>query len=242
MFAIRDERKRVVGFGARIFPAPTRRKGRNTSTAWRRVAYQKSEILYGLDVALEAFRQQKEVPRRLVLMEGYTDCLAAWQAGFPFAVATCGTALTPMQLRKLRQHAETIVLMFDGDKAGERAAQRALDLFLSSDLLVRIALLPGGKDPADYIREHGLQPLIDLVDKAPDALEFALKLVNRSSRPRIGRRSAGRRSKNCWRCWPRCRLRRPANRRLRFDATIGEIVATFGADERSREDADRRTS
>jgi DNA primase len=232
MFAIRDERKRVVGFGARVLPGADAQEGAKYLNSVASSAYQKSEILYGLDVALEAFRQQKDVPRRLVLMEGYTDCLAAWQAGFPFAVATCGTALTPMQLRKLRQHAETIVLMFDGDKAGERAAQRALDLFLSSDLLVRIALLPGGKDPADFIRERGLQPLSDLVDRAPDALEFALKLVvSRHDLESVeGRLEALEELLAMLAALP---VATTGEQRLRFDATIGEIVGTFGADERS---------
>ena len=157
--------------------------------------YNKSEVLYGLDVAttgLAGPRAPGEQRRRtLVVMEGYTDCLMAYQAGFTSAVATCGTALTPLHLKKLRSYADDVVLMFDGDEAGRRASRAALQLFLASEMNVRLATPPDGLDPCDLIRQRG-------VEAAPTrwsptrsaALEYHVSqiLANRSIGGRADRR------------------------------------------------------
>jgi len=233
MFAIRDERKRVVGFAGRLLPGAEDSFGGKYINSPATAVYQKSEVLYGLDVALEGRRTEKEDgPRRLVLMEGYTDCLTAYQAGFPFAVATCGTALTPLQLRKLRAHAETIVLMFDGDKAGQGAAQRALELFLASDLLVRISLLPGGQDPADFLRKNGLEPFVALVDSAPDALAFAINLVKgRHNLETVEGRLEG--LDDILKMFAVLPVATTGEQKIRFDAAVMEIAVSFGATQAS---------
>ena len=173
MFPIRDERKRVVGFGGRVLPSNvSNAKYLNTPAT---AVYNKSNVLYGIDVAGEA-RARDRAKGSLVVMEGYTDCLMAWQAGWPLAVATCGTALTEQHVSKLRSWAESgIVLMFDGDTAGQKAAQKATALFLSSELELRLCALPDGLDPCDLVRRDGLDALKGLVEGATDSLELQIQ-------------------------------------------------------------------
>lgn len=181
MFPIRDERGRTVGFGGRVLPSIAERDPRKYVNSAATDVYNKSEILYGLDVAGAALRSSdRRGPRSVAVMEGYTDCLMAYQAGFLEAVATCGTALTPRQIAKLRRHADRVVLMFDGDAMGQKGARRAMELFLEAEVEIRLCSLPDGLDPCDFISQRGIEPLRARVDEAPDALEFLIDQVRRS--------------------------------------------------------------
>jgi DNA primase len=231
MFAIRDERKRTVGFAGRVLPGSESEGGKYINSPASTI-YQKNEVLYGLDHAIDAFKNLKPgEPRRLVIVEGYTDCIMAWQHGFPFVVASCGTALTANHVRKIRQYADTVVLMFDGDKAGQKAIQSAMELFLASDLLVRIAVPPDSMDPCDFLQRHGLLDWIKLLDTAPDCLKYALDSVrSRHSFATVEGRLSGQEEMAAM--LAALPVTTTAEQRIRFDATVNELVAASGVEER----------
>jgi len=166
VFPIRDQLGRVVAFGGRKLRDEDEPKYLNSSET---PIFDKSATCYGLPLASERIRST----RRAVVVEGYTDVIACHQAGESNVVATLGTALTPKHARVLRRLCDEVVLVFDGDEAGQRAADRALEIFFAEPVDVRIAVLPGGADPADLMsRENGVEEWRDAIDSATDALDF----------------------------------------------------------------------
>jgi DNA primase len=110
------------------------------------------------------------------------DCIACHQAGVTNAVATLGTALTEDHVRFLRRFAEKVVLVYDSDEAGQRAAERSISRFLAQDLDLRILNVPSGKDPADYLEEHSSDQFYSLIETANEAWEYKLQsLLKRTS-------------------------------------------------------------
>ncbi|GJM26485.1 MAG: hypothetical protein DHS20C16_29000 [Phycisphaerae bacterium] len=164
MFPIRDTMNRVIGFGGRTLVGD-RAKYLNTSHT---PLYDKGTMLYGIDQA----RMPMSEKRQAIVVEGYTDCIACHQHGLPNTVATLGTALTDQQISLLRRWADEVVLLFDADSAGEEAADRALGVALRYNLSVRIASVPDGKDPSDYLTAHGAGGIDSLLNGAVDALRF----------------------------------------------------------------------
>ncbi len=159
MFPIEDERGRVVAFGARIVPGAPGSDGEgdfkppkylnSPESPW----FNKRRVLFGLSRAKQAGA------RKLVVMEGYTDVIACHLAGFTGAVASLGTSFTHDHARTVERYAtDGVVLMFDGDRAGRQAAERALRELVNSRLVVRIAIVGDGdaaaKDPADLVAER----------------------------------------------------------------------------------------
>jgi DNA primase len=132
--------------------------------------FTKSKLLYGLDIARHAMRKS----RTALVVEGYTDCIVAHQYGFEDAVAVLGTALTERHVRTLSPFADRIVLVLDGDEAGQRRANEVLELFVAAQVDLRVVTLPEESDPADFLEEHGAEAFRDLLaDRAVDALEHA---------------------------------------------------------------------
>jgi DNA primase len=132
--------------------------------------FHKREAFYGLSSALAAIRRAD----RAVVVEGYFDRIALARAGVEEALATCGTALSEGHARNLRRRTRNVVLLFDGDEAGQRAMERSLEVLLPAGLRVRAALLPPGTDPDDLLVREGAEALRAVVDRAPDALDFAI--------------------------------------------------------------------
>jgi DNA primase len=108
-------------------------------------------------------------------MEGYTDVIIAHQAGVDNAVAVLGTALGPSHLKMLRHQCDSVVLLLDGDEAGQRRSDEVLELFLHAQMDVRIVTLPDDLDPADFLLQRGMDEFKLAVDAACDALEFRLR-------------------------------------------------------------------
>ncbi|MEQ8764486.1 MAG: DNA primase [Planctomycetota bacterium] len=149
MFPIFDVTgQRVVGFGARALSSEDNPKYLNSPEG---PLFSKRRLLYGLNHARAQFTAEKPP----LVVEGYTDVLAAHQAGFGQAVATLGTALTPEHARLLKRYGQAAVLVFDGDTAGVKAAERGSEVFARADLEIRVALLPGGQDPCDLLTKDG---------------------------------------------------------------------------------------
>jgi DNA primase len=167
-FPIRDVRGRVIGFGGRALDADQEPKYLNTPES---LVFHKRTSFYGYPSALESIRRAG----RVILCEGYFDRIAFARAGLGEALATCGTALTVEHGAQLRRRAREIVLIFDGDKAGQQATEKALAVLLPHGLRVRAAKIPGGLDPDDYLNKEGDEALRQLVDRAPDALELSIR-------------------------------------------------------------------
>ncbi|MEE8385816.1 MAG: toprim domain-containing protein, partial [Dehalococcoidia bacterium] len=165
MFHIRDALNRTIGFGGRALgddPA----KYLNTA---QNALFDKSRSLYGVNLAKRAFEERS---RTAVVVEGYTDCVLAHQHGFGHTVATLGTALTVEHVRLLRRYVDTVILVFDSDEAGRRAADHSLRLFLGEQLDIRLANVPEAKDPAELLQNAGAEAFERVLTSASDALEF----------------------------------------------------------------------
>lgn len=164
MFPIRDAHGAVVGFGGRAMDPNEPAKYINTPQT---LVYNKSAVLYGLDLAKAEIRKQKLA----VIVEGYMDCVASHQAGITNVVASSGTALTDGQVHLLKRYAPTAALAFDMDPAGETAAKRGIAVAWREGLDVKVISLPFGKDPDECIKQDpGAWSVA--ITKAQPILEF----------------------------------------------------------------------
>jgi len=162
MFPITDFKGRIIAFGGRALSADVPAKYLNSPET---SLFSKRQTLYNGHSARGAVRDGATV----IVVEGYLDVIAAVSAGFEGTVAPLGTALTEEHLQLLWRMAEVPVLCFDGDKAGLKAAERAMDLVLphlKPGQTVKIATLPEGLDPDDLIKAQGRQAFVEVIDKA----------------------------------------------------------------------------
>lgn len=177
MFPIHDLRGDPIGFGGRKIDEVDRSQTNNPDAKYVNSAdsslYQKSRVLFGLDRARSAMRGEEPA----VIVEGYTDVIAMHQAGVTTAVATCGTALGDGHFDLLRRFTEKVVLAFDSDEAGSKAALRSDDLAspFRLDLDLRVAVMPDGLDPADLYQEGRVAELVAAVAAARPLLEHRLE-------------------------------------------------------------------
>ncbi len=163
-FPICDELGRVIAFGARKIDPEDEPKYLNSPES---AIFHKSRALYALHLAKRAIVDS----RTAIVVEGYTDVIACHAAGITNVVATLGTSLTRDHARILQRLCDTVVLLFDGDEAGQRAADRALEVFFSATIDVRICTLPDALDPDDLLRQPGgAERFSAAVDESPDAL------------------------------------------------------------------------
>jgi DNA primase len=164
MFPIFDSLGRVVGFGGRALKKDQEPKYLNSPET---SVYHKSNVLYGFSHS----KLEMKKTGRAVLVEGYMDLIATFQAGVRNVVASSGTALTIKHLRLLKPFINTLILAFDTDLAGQEAAKRAYDLAGDFDYTIKVAAVPEGKDPADYAKNHP-EAVIGLFENAPDYSEY----------------------------------------------------------------------
>lgn len=175
MFPIIDSTGRVLAFGGRILVEKRDEQGIVVEPKYLNTPethlFNKSQSAYGLNHA----RQHIVRTRTAVIVEGYMDVIACHQSGVSNVIATLGTALTPDHARMLKNYAQTIVLMFDSDDAGYRAADRALETFIRSPLDIKLSSVPEGKDPCDYCMKNlgnGGAMFQKLIDNSTDALTY----------------------------------------------------------------------
>jgi DNA primase len=167
VFPIANESGKIVGFGARSLDGSEPKYLNSPESP----VYQKSRVLYGMAWAKDAMRREG----RAVLMEGYLDVARALEAGVAEAVATCGTALTPGHARLLRRFTERVVVNFDQDTAGQRAARKSLDLLLDEGLKVHVVELPAGHDPDSYLKAEGADAYRRRLEEAPPYMEWLIR-------------------------------------------------------------------
>ena len=166
MFPVLDVNGRPVAFGARAMGDDQPKYLNSPETP----AYTKGQHLYGLFEAKEEIRKRKFA----ILVEGYLDLIALYQFGITNVAASLGTAFTPEQSKLLSRFTKRVVINYDGDSAGIKAARRAIEHLLPQEFDIKVLVLPDGKDPDDFIRENGLDAYNELRGKAAPFLRFAL--------------------------------------------------------------------
>lgn len=164
IFPIKDHLGRICGFGGRTFkPHDTRAKYYNTR---ENEFFSKGSLLFGLDLAKKHIQQAGYV----FLVEGYTDCIAMTQYGFPHTIATLGTACTVEHLKNLARYANQVFVLYDGDKAGQQAIIRLTELCWHVNMELKVVCLPPGEDPASLLAQK--YDLRSLITQAKDIFSF----------------------------------------------------------------------
>jgi DNA primase len=169
-FPVHDLSGRAVGIGARILPTG-RDEGPKYLNSPETPVYRKGEVLYNLQRAKSAVSRSGEV----FVVEGYTDVIAMARAGVENAVATCGTALGEGHFRLVSRFAQRMVLAFDSDEAGARAAERAYPFLEAFPVQPVVLILPEGLDPADFVAKHGGDAIRELAASAEPLVEYMVR-------------------------------------------------------------------
>lgn len=164
MFPIIDPRGNVIAFGGRVLD-DSKPKYINTSDT---LVYKKSNGVFALNFA------KNGNDGKLIIAEGYMDVIALHQAGFTNAVACLGTALTKEQANLLSRYADEIILSYDADEAGQKATARALGIFGTTGMEIKVLRLNGGKDPDEIIKKYGAQRFRDIINGAANDTEYRL--------------------------------------------------------------------
>lgn len=165
MFPIIDVAGNIVGFGGRAMDDQTKPKYLNSSDT---PGFEKKRNLFALNYA------KNHAEEELILCEGYMDVIALHAAGFEQAVASLGTALTSTQARMMAKYTKRVVICYDSDAAGQRAAMRAIQLLGEAGLDVRVLKMAGAKDPDEYIKTYGADRFAQLLKKSQTDFEFKL--------------------------------------------------------------------
>lgn len=164
MFPIIDVRGSVIAFGGRVLD-DSKPKYVNTSDT---MIYKKSHGVFGLNLA------KNGTSKTLILCEGYMDVIAYHQAGFTNAVAGLGTAFTSDMAKLIAKYADEVILSYDNDEAGQKAATRAIGILSKTPLRIRVALLNGGKDSDEILRKYGKEKMQQIINSAVSDVEYGL--------------------------------------------------------------------
>ena len=166
MIPIRDPKGHIVGFGGRVLDDSTPKYLNTAETEW----FNKRRILFGMDVAYKPIRATKQA----VIVEGYMDAISLHAAGIDNAVASMGTAFAQEQAKLLKRIADEVIFCYDSDSAGRRASVRAVSIAREAGLKVRIATVPDGKDPDEFVRRHGKEAFLQVLAQAKEGIDFQI--------------------------------------------------------------------
>ena len=172
IFPVLDAQGRAVAFGGRVLTSDQEPKYLNSPET---AAYTKGRHLYGLHLTRDEIRRKGFA----ILVEGYLDLIIPFQAGVRNMVASLGTALTPEQVKLLGRFARKVVVNYDGDRAGIKAAQRAIETLLAEDFEIKLLVLPDGADPDEFIKAHGAESYHERRGKAQTFMQFVLDQATR---------------------------------------------------------------
>jgi DNA primase len=168
LFPIVNSKDKTIGFGGRSLGADEPKYINTPETEFFRKRYE----LYGLNFARREIHAAGDI---VIVVEGYLDVMALWQAGIKNAVAPLGTALSQDHVRLLRRYADKVILVFDGDSAGVQAALRSIDIVLEEELPAEVVALPKGYDPDSFVKEKGSEAFTAALTAATDAFDFKLQ-------------------------------------------------------------------
>jgi len=232
LFSIRDAQARPVGFGGRVLPEVATITPAKYVNSPETPLFTKSKLLYGLDLARQPIRKNGAA----LVMEGYTDVIVAHQYGFDNAVAVLGTALGAEHIKILRHYTDRIILVLDGDEAGQRRTNEVLELFVAEQVDLRILTLPEGLDPCDFLHQKGAAAFAELLaNSAVDALEHAFSTVTRGvdvDRDVHGASRALERLVSIVAKAPRLRADTTGEDRFREEKILQRLAAWFRVDEK----------
>ena len=170
LFPIFNVRGKVIGFGGRVLGNDLPKYLNSPDTR----LYNKGRELYGLSHTLDYIKESGYI----IIVEGYMDFLTSFQGGVRNIVATLGTALTIDHIRIIKRYTSNVVIVYDGDAAGELASLRGLDMLVGEGLNVRIVTLPEGLDPDDYVRSRGAQEFREKTSSGSrDLFDYKLGLL-----------------------------------------------------------------
>jgi DNA primase len=178
-FPICNEAGRVIAFTARALDSDEK-SGPKYMNSPETPLYSKGQVLFNLDKAKQAIRQQDFA----LLVEGQMDCITAYMAGFQNVLATSGTAFTEMQVRLLSRFTKRLFVNFDPDTAGANAAEKSIAMLTEEDFLVYVVTLEGGLDPDRFIRERGIQAYVAAVKGAKRHSEYLIERAMQLFPPR----------------------------------------------------------
>lgn len=174
MFPIIDLRGNVIGFGGRIMGVSETQSGFKLPkylNSPETPVFNKGRNLFSLNLA------KKSSPYSIILVEGYMDVITVYQAGIPNVVATLGTALTENQAKLLLKYCNEIIICYDSDEAGQKAAIRAIDIINAAGGRSRVIKLKGAKDPDEYIKANGAAMFLQAVSSASASTQFRLDIL-----------------------------------------------------------------
>ncbi len=171
MFPVLNIEGNPIAFGARILATGEPKYLNSPETP----AYVKGEHLYGLFQSKDEIRKKKYA----ILVEGYLDLIALYQYGITNTAASLGTAFTPEQAKLLGRFARRVVINYDGDSAGVKAARRAIETLLAEDFETKVLVLPDGQDPDDFLKTNGADAYNNLRGNAAPYLQFVLENLAR---------------------------------------------------------------
>ena len=167
VFPIRSPSGQVIGFGGRAMSEGGPKYINSPESDF----FKKRHNLYGLDLALSSIRKEGE----FVLVEGYFDVIALFQAGITRAVAPLGTAFTDDQAKLMRRYANRGILVFDGDAAGARAVKKTIQICEENDIQTQVVIPPAGSDPADILQKEGPQALHNLLKFTINSFDYLVE-------------------------------------------------------------------
>jgi len=173
IFPIFDIKSRVLGFGARILEESKDKEEAKYINSPSTPIYTKGEHLYGLNFAKDEIIKKDCV----VVVEGYLDFIIPFQAGLKNLVACLGTAFTYEQARLLKRYTHNVIVVYDGDNAGQVATLRSLDIFLEEDMNVKVVALPSGFDPDLYVRTYGIEKFNTLISESKNLFDYKLSIL-----------------------------------------------------------------
>jgi DNA primase len=172
IFPICDEQSRVIGFSGRVLSGDE--KTAKYVNSPETPIFTKGKVFFGLDKSKRPLLDAESA----IICEGQLDLIACYMAGVQNVVAPQGTALTPDHARILKRYVEEVVLCFDADNAGQNAATRSLDPLLAAGLSIRVASIPNGKDPDDFIKTNGGEAFREILNKAEGFFDWFLKRLS----------------------------------------------------------------
>lgn len=227
LFPIRDTQDRTIAFGGRVLPGSTLQSRAKYVNSPETVLFTKSKQLYGLDIARIRMRSS----RRALIMEGYTDCIMSHQVGLSDAVAVLGTALGTEHIKILKRFVDKMILVLDGDEAGQKRANEVLELFVAQGVDLSILTLPAGSDPCEFLLENGKEVFEHLIEsEALDALEHAFRSATKGidlEKDIVGSSQALDKLISVIASAPRSLAGGEDPRQLRIEKTLGQLAMKF---------------
>lgn len=177
IFPIFDIKSRALAFGARMLVQEGQAASQHNQAKYinspETPVYVKGRNLYGLNLAKDAIRENDFV----AVVEGYLDFIIPYQAGFKNIVASLGTALTIEQARLIKRHTPNVVMIYDGDDAGQIATLRTLDIFIEEGMNVKVVSLPKGVDPDLFVRKNGIDNFRENIEQSENFFDYKLRIM-----------------------------------------------------------------